>query len=406
VPEDDPDRDERPLGPPLPPDDRLWRHPSELAWARPDDEEASAPAPAGHPRVWGVALVSGVAGAALAVSIVALVGGLGGDVTERVVERVPAADAPVTLAKDASGVPEIAAMVTPSVVRLDVATPTGSATGSGVVLRSDGTVLTNAHVVEGATSVTIVLPDGTGLPGRVAGSDRLTDVAVVVPDAGHRDATAWVPATLGSAEELAVGQVAIAIGSPLGLSGGPSVTVGVVSGLGRRVAAEGVVLHDLIQTDAPIARGSSGGALCDEAGVVVGITTALAPADAGTTGLGFAIPADVARDVADELLEGEGRVHHSWLGIQGADLAPTESSVPGMADMGGVRVTGVDPAGPAAAAGVVAGDVVVAVDGQRVPTMSDLVVALRAREPGDLVRIDVHRDGDLVRIEVVLAERP
>jgi S1-C subfamily serine protease len=259
-------------------------------------------------------------------------------------------------------------------------------------------------VVEGARTITVVRPDGIGVPGRVAGADRLTDIAVVVVDPDHRDVGAWEPAIMGSADDLEVGQVAVAIGSPLGLAGAPSVTVGVVSGLGRRIAAEGLVLHDLIQTDAPVGQGSSGGALCDGDGVVVGITTALASDEAGADGLGFAIPAEVARAMAEQLLSGD--VRHPWLGIEGADLAATEASVPGIAGLGGVRVVEIDPAGPAAAAGLLARDVIVSFDGDRVTTMSELVVELRAHEPGEVVVVEAMRGPDVVAVELVLAERP
>ena len=394
---DDSDDDAGALGPPLPPDDRLWRHPSELAWG-------TAPAPARAPRVWGVALTSGLTGAVLALGVVALVGGLGDDVTQRTVERVPADDLVSLASDDRDGVPALAASVSPSVVRLDITTATSTGSGSGVVLRDDGTIVTNAHVVAGAREITIVLADGTGVPGQVVGADRLTDVAVVVADDAHRSATAWEPAVFGSVDRLEVGELAVAIGSPLGLAGGPSVTVGVVSGLGRRVAAEGLVLHDLIQTDAPIGEGSSGGALCDAAGVVVGITTALSTSDAVADGLGFAIPSDVVTTVAEQLLDGD--VAHPWLGIEGADLAPTEASVPGVAGMGGVRVVTVDAGGPAEAAGLQADDVVISFGGARINSMSDLVVALRDRRPGDAVGVEVRRGADDLVLEVVLAERP
>jgi S1-C subfamily serine protease len=402
VPVDDSDDDAGASRPPPAPDDRLWRHPSELSWAAPATAVVDpTPRP---PRLWGVALTSGLTGAVLALGVVALVGGLGDDVTQRTVERVPADDV-VSLASDArDGVPALAARVSPSVVRLDVTTASTTASGSGVVLRDDGTIVTNAHVVQGAREVMIVLADGTGVPGRVVGADRLTDVAVVVADDVHRGATAWVPAVFGSADRVEVGELAVAIGSPLGLAGGPSVTVGVVSGLGRRVAAEGLVLHDLIQTDAPIGEGSSGGALCDGAGVVVGITTALSTSDAVADGLGFAIPADVATAVAEQLLDGD--VDHPWLGIEGADLAPTEASVPGVAGMGGVRVVSVDEGGPAAAAGLQADDVVIAFGGARIASMSDLVVALRDHRPGDVVEVEVRRGTDDVVVDVVLGERP
>lgn len=397
------------LGPhrsPPPPDDRLWRHPSELTWPAAPVAPATPAAPiAATPRggrVWAVALASGLTGAVLTLGLVAAVTGLG-RVTERVVERVPVPSPLLAAGAKSATVPGIASAVSPSVVRLDVETDAGTVTGSGVVLRDDGTILTNAHVVAGSLGVTIVRSDGTGVPGAIVGVDPLTDVAVVVPGAEHRSTGAWAPAVMGSSAELEVGEPAIAIGSPLGLAGGPSVTVGVVSGLGRRVDADGVALHGMIQTDAPIARGSSGGALCDGSGVVVGITTAIAAAD-GPDGLGFAIPVEVARAVADELL-GEGDVDHAWLGIEGRDLAPTESSMPGLATGGGVRVVGLEVGGPAAAAGIEPGDVVIALGGHRVRSMSDLVAALRGHEPGSSISVEVRRGEQSLTVAVILGER-
>jgi S1-C subfamily serine protease len=402
---------EPPRSPP-PPDDRLWRHPSELSWpagapaasVTPVAPTPATPATPTGGRMWTVALASGLTGAVLTLGLVATIGGLG-RVTERVVERVPVSNPLLATGAKSQppSVPGIANAVSPSVVRLDVETDIGTVTGSGVVLRDDGTILTNAHVVGGSLGITIVRSDGTGVPGTIVGVDPLTDVAVVAPGAEHRGIGSWTPAVIGSSADLEVGEPAIAIGSPLGLAGGPSVTVGVVSGLGRRVDAEGVVLHGMIQTDAPIARGSSGGALCDGSGVVVGITTAIA-GDDRPDGLGFAIPVEVARAVADELL-GEGDVDHAWLGIEGHDLAPTESSMPGLATGGGIRVVELEADGPAAAAGVEPGDVVVGLGGQRVRSMSELVAALRRHEPGATVIVELRRGEQALTVAVALGER-
>jgi serine protease DegS len=183
------------------------------------------------------------------------------------------------------------------------------------------------------------------------------------------------------------------------------VTVGIVSALGRRVVAEGQILHDMIQTDAPIGRGSSGGALCDRRGVVVGLTTAVASSAAGSDGLGFAIPIEVASEIAERLVA-DGTIRWVWLGIEGSDLPAAAASVPGLAWTGGVRVETVTPDGPADTAGITAGDIVVAVDGTRIATMSDLVVALRRYSPGDAIEIEIRRDGDGHTMTATLAERP
>ena len=391
----------------MPPDDRLWRHPSELPSAAVSGQvvpPAAAPAPHPH-RLWTIVLASGISGAAVALVMAGFLGAFGDDVTERVIERVSRQALVDPAVAREGGVVAVAEGVSPSIVRLESGGSGANATGSGIVIRDDGTILTNAHVVAGSDEVTIILADGTGVPGHVVGSDEATDVAVVAVDSAHRDGTEWAPAVLGSADELQVGEPAVAIGSPLGLAGGPSVTVGVVSGLGRRVVAEGLVLHDMIQTDAPIARGSSGGALCDDTGAVVGLTTAVAASSTGSDGLGFAIPIDVASDIAERLIT-DGAVRWVWLGIEGSDLAPTEVSMPGLTDTGGVRVESAPAGGPADEAGVEPGDIVLAVDDARISTMSDLVVALRSYRPGDEVQLRVRRGTEDLTMTVALTERP
>lgn len=406
MPEDDASADDVPLGRPLPPEDRLWRHPTELGWAAERTvPEVNRRRAGGPSAMWSVALTSGLAGAALAIGVIALLFDLDGP-TERVIERVPVEDELAELAKDTQdGVTAVAASVSPSVIRLDVTSSAESVTGSGVVVRSDGVIVTNAHAVADADAITVVLADGSGLAARVIGVDRLTDLAVVAVDDPAASSIDWVPAVLGSSADLEVGEPAVAIGSPLGLAGAPSVTAGVVSGLHRRVEASGVVLHDMIQTDAPIARGSSGGALCDGSGVVIGITTALASTSAGFEGLGFAVPIDVVRAVAEELI-GQGTVRRSWFGIEGSDLRPTVASLPGINGIGGVEVLSVHGDSPAAGAGIEPGDVIVAIGGDRILSMSDLVVALRTHRPGDTVAVEVLRGASTMRIDITLAERP
>ena len=399
--DDDADDDASPLGPPLHPDDRLWRHPSEVVWTpggASGDVSGGVPARPKTNRVWPLAMVSGLTGAVLTLGVVVIVGGLNRPVVERTVERVPFRQ--VALAPGGNDLAAVAAAVMPSVVRLEIDGAAGMVIGSGVVYRSDGIVVTNAHVVDGADAVTIVLNDGVGLPGRVVGSDPLTDIAIVAVDDDHRGATTWLPAVLGSADDLAVGQVAIAIGSPLGLAGEPSVTQGIVSALGRRVVAmDGSSLHDMIQTDASIAEGSSGGALVDASGVVIGITTAVS---GDGSGVGFATPIDVVRTVCEQLL-GSGEATHAWLGIEGADLERTMASLLGTP--GGVQVNDVVPGSPADAAGLRSGDVLLAVDDQRLSSMSDLVLALRGYRPGDVVTLELRRAALSVTVEATLTER-
>jgi len=381
---------------PLPPEDRIWRHPSELG--------AYAPSPR-HPTwaprtLWSVAVVSALCASLLSLGLVAVAGGLtGGDgrggrtVERQVMPRTPGS------ALAGGSVVEIAERSRSAIVQLRVEGDSGSASGSGVIFRSDGHVLTNAHVVEGATTVKVVLSNGREIGGRVIGADGETDSAVVKMDGGP-----YQVATLGTAVDLKVGQTAIAIGSPLGLAGGPSVTVGVVSALHRRVRTQGdSSLVDMIQTDAPIAPGSSGGSLLDGDGDVIGITTAIAVSDVGAEGLGFATPIDLARSVAEQLIT-SGHVTNVWLGIEGSDLDGTtanELDVDGGALLGQVKEDS-----PAKKAGLAVRDVIVAVDGRPVVSMGALVVALRGHLPGDKVDIEVVRDKGHHKLSVTLVERP
>jgi len=371
---------------PPPPDDRLWRHPSEMRPKRSVGE-----------RTWLVASISGMVGALLASAVVVAAGGLAGRDTERVVERQ---EVPIQTVSTAGGqsVVDIAQRVRPAITQVRVEGKEGDASGSGVIFRSDGHVLTNFHVVDGADAVKVVVDSGRELTANVVGSDPETDVAVLKVNGGP-----FPVASLGSAADLRVGQSAIAIGSPLGLAGGPSVTVGVVSALHRRLdTRSGPPLLDMIQTDAPISPGSSGGALLDASGAVIGLTTAVATTD-GAQGLGFATPIDVARSSADQLIAG-GKVVHVWLGIEGTDVDPTTAK--DMAIDGGALVGRVVKGSPADKGGLQARDVIVGVDNQPVKTMGGLVVALRSRSPGSTVALDVRRGKEQRRMTVGLIERP
>lgn len=410
------------------PDDRLWRHPSELAWGvappsstPPAGIPAVAAMPGGPggpgpgdpsggwtsgPRLFTLALTSAFTGAALTLGLVALFAGLGSEGNDRVVERIGVRNqlADPMVADTTEGVVAVAQSVIPSVVRLEIQHDGSTAVGSGVVVLDDGHIVTNAHVVEGATGLTIIQADGTSVPGTVVGADPITDVAVVAPD-GETAGIVWTPAVRGPASELVIGEPAVAVGSPLGLAGAPSVTLGVVSAIGRRVdMVDGGVLHGMIQTDAPVADGSSGGALCDRAGRVVGITTSRY-LDSGAS-IGFATPMETAWSIA-EVLMSDGVVHHVWLGIEGADLTATRSSILGITGTGGggVVVERVLPDSPAEAAGLEAGDVLVSLDGDHLFTMSDLVLALRTYRPGQHAVLELDRNGERHQLDIELAER-
>ena len=397
--DDDADDDVGGLRPPLPPDDRLWRHPSEVRLHGAGGPTPVAPHAPGRGTPWAIVLVAGLAGAVLASGIIAVTGRMSPDVVERhVIEKVavsPVVSSPMS--QSDQGVEAVARRLSPAIVRIDLERDDEVVTGSGVLFRDDGMLLTSAHVVDGADAMQVQLADGRRFEGRLVGVDLLTDVAVV-----DVDATDLPVAVLGSSEGLEVGAPAVAIGSPLGLEGGPSVTTGVISAVGRTIdPGDGEPLHGMLQTDAPIAPGSSGGALVDTAGSVVGIVTAVAAEPAGR--FGFATPIELARRVAQQLIE-DGRATHGWLGLQGTDLDPDEAAAMGLG--GGAVVRGVAEDGPADEAGLTNDDVVTDVDGEEVVSMPDLVVEMREHEPGDEVEVGYWRDGRHEETTVVVGERP
>jgi S1-C subfamily serine protease len=379
----------------IPPDDRLWRHPSEVdAPASPRSRWRRA-----EPRLWSVALLAALTASLGTAALIVAAGGF-----KQTIVRTGDADAMSALpftqnSRDTTQIEQIAERIRPSIVQVQVVSDTGKGSGSGVLFRSDGHILTSRHVIDGAKSINVVMADGHEAAAKVIGSDEDTDIAVVKVD--RPDALA---APLGTASHLRVGQTAVAIGEPLGLAGGPTVTVGVISAVGRQVEAKDASLLDMIQTDAPIAPGSSGGALVDSGGAVIGITTAIAVTEVGAEGLGFATPIDIARDVADQLIA-TGHVVHVWLGIEGEDLDRKRAESMGVT--GGAVVKGVRQDSPASQAGLSASDVILRIDGKPVTSMAGLVIALRTRKPGEVVTLDVRRDAGKPRtIKATLIERP
>ena len=386
--DDGPD-DERPVfRAPPPPDDRLWRHPSEVAVAAPRVRNHS----------WAMALCAGSVGALVATGVIAAAGGFQRDVT---VIR-PTADTTPANRLSTQPVPDldvdkIAESVRPSITQVRVTTGAGPVNGSGVMFRSDGHVLTNWHLVGDAQTINVVMFNGKEVPGRLVGADRDTDLAIVKVDGGP-----YISATLGAAAALKLGQRAIVLGSSSDLSGGPSVTVGVVSALHRQVdGRQGAPLLDMIQTDAPISPSSSGGALLDNTGKVIGITTAVAAGSAD--GLGVATPIETAQLVGDQLIA-NGRFIHVWLGIKGSDIDGGTAAFLGVD--GGALVDEVTPGGPAERAGLAVRDIIVGIGEKLVASMGALVVDLRGRPPGEVVVLDVLRDSKRREVSVTLAERP
>ena len=383
--------DEVGFRPPLPPEDRIWRHPSEVAAAGASAGGRATVAAAGDRSQAGVAIVSALAGAVLALGVAAAFGAFDGDT--RLVERQVAVQ-PVTGGdSEASTVAAIATRTAPAVAAVRVERDGATVPGSALVYRSDGHLLTSAHLLDGAEAIVVRLHDGWSGAATLVGVDAVTDVAVL-----HVDASDLHPAALGSPDTVRIGDRAVAMGAASDGGWSPAVATGVVSGLERRVRTADHVLHDLIVVDVPLGAGAEGGALLDAHGAVVGMTGAPSPGD----GLAAATPIDVVQRVADQLIE-HGRARHVWLGIEGNDLSSADAMA--MAQAGGARINLVLDGSPAAAAGLRAGDVVVAAGDHDVGSMSDLITALRLHLPGDAVALVVRRGAETVTIEVVLAER-
>ncbi|MBI4729116.1 MAG: trypsin-like peptidase domain-containing protein [Acidobacteria bacterium] len=290
---------------------------------------------------------------------------------------------------EANAAAQVAETVMPSIVRIDVREAQGQGTGSGVIYRSDGYIVTNNHVVEGADGIHVRLASGERLDASLVGTAApAVDIAVV------KVARSDLPgATFGATAGLHVGDLAVAIGSPFGLES--SVTAGVISALHRNVDLGGIHFADAIQTDAAINPGNSGGALADAEGRVVGINTAIYSQSGGNVGVGFAIPVDIVRKVADDIIA-TGHASLPFLGIEGN----------GIPDGRGVLIASVLPGGPAEKAGLKPEDVIVAIDGAKVASMEDLIATLLRHNVGDSVTIDYTRAGEPLSAKATLVERP
>lgn len=298
---------------------------------------------------------------------------------------------PVTgvAAEDASLVARVAGAVLPSVVRIDVTSGSGgSALGSGVIYRADGFIVTNNHVIEGSRSVSVTLPDGRIMDAEVVGTAApRVDLALL-----KVAATDLRPAVFGTTDGLQVGETAVAVGTPFGLDA--TVTAGVISALHRTTPGSSG-FPDAIQTDAPINPGNSGGALADARGTVIGINTAIASQSGSSAGIGFAIPVEMVRKVADELIA-TGRVEFAYLGISGDNL-------PGRS---GARVREVPSGGPADKAGLQVGDIIVRIDDVEIRSMEELIGLLAEKSVGDVVTVRYLRQGNERQAEVTLGSFP
>ena len=284
----------------------------------------------------------------------------------------------------------VARAATPAVVGIS----RSGGSGSGVIVRADGIIITNAHVVGNARTVEVTTADGRTLTGTVLGRDPQVDTAIV-----RVNATDLPAAPLGNSDRLEVGQLAVAIGNPLGLD--RTVTRGVVSAINRDPRGIGLA-SGLIQTDAAINPGNSGGPLLDSSGRVIGINTAIL---AGTTGLGFAIPINVATDVMQQIVT-TGRVRRAYLGIDTRDITREISRYFGLPVDEGVVIVQVGRNSPAARAGLRQRDFIIALDGDAVRDQSDLLRLLRAHRPGDTVTLSVVRGNERRQVRIELGEAP
>lgn len=312
------------------------------------------------------------------------------------------------------GVAEIAKRVVPSIVNLDIRTAPQQTpffmvqpqegTGSGVIYSEDGYIITNAHVVSDAQDITVTLASGESVKGRTVGTDPETDIAVV-----KIDKTGLPTLEIGDSDTLVVGEICVAVGSPFGFE--QTVTSGIVSALNRSVSAgsdqsgQATVLTNLIQTDAAINPGNSGGALCDGGARLIGINAVIATASGGSEGVGFAIPINTARQVADDLVAGRP-VSHPYIGILGQTVSQGIATRYNLPVETGAYVTRVVPGGPAEKAGITTGNIIVAIDGKGVKSMDDVVSQVRGKRVGDKVSITYYDRDQRKTTEATLEEKP
>ncbi len=293
--------------------------------------------------------------------------------------------------------------VSSGVVNIQTTESGGSATGSGFVVDGEGTIVTNDHVVENATSVRVSFDDnGTVVRARVLGTDPSTDIAVLRVNPGSVPARAKA-LTLADSRNVTVGDNVVAIGYPLGLD--RTATAGIISGLGRTIKApNGYSIDNVLQTDAPINPGNSGGPLLDDRGRVVGINSQIATAGSqGNVGIGFAVPSNTVKDVVPRLERGQ-KIERAYLGVQTTAVQGRQ----------GARVATVNGGGPGERAGLrggngptaAGGDIITKLDGQAIASPDDLGAAVTKHKPGDRVKVEIERNGTKQTLDVTLGRRP
>jgi serine protease Do len=313
--------------------------------------------------------------------------------------------------------------VSPSVVLIDVTTAQGGGLGSGFVWDTQGHIVTNNHVVDGANSITVVFSDQSTATATVVGTDPASDLAVIKVDV---PASKLRPVTLGDSTTVKVGQIAVAIGNPFGEAN--TMTTGIISAVARSLPTDlnavgpTYTIPDILQTDAPINPGNSGGVLLNAAGQVIGVTSAIESPSQSSAGIGFAIPAEVVQSVVPVLIQ-TGKFDHAWLGISGTSLTPDLATAMGLPNtQAGALVATVTAGGPAADAGLqgsntnvtihgmqtqVGGDVITAINGQPMQTFNDVVAYLAvSTRPGQKVNLTILRGGKEMTVSVTLGTRP
>jgi putative serine protease PepD len=380
--------------------DRLWADgpptrtyppppPREEREEAPTRDDFAEPSRGGGGSRWPAALGGGVVSAVL-VSAVLLGTGLVGDEGSPATATTPTAPVVAGGGSDSDLVRSVYAAASPSVVSVRA----GSGSGTGFLVESDGTIVTNAHVVGDNSQVQVrFTDDGPLVDAQVLGVDASTDLAALKVDAGAAEGVR--PLTLADSSDVQVGDAAVAIGYPLGLD--RTATAGIVSGLERQIQApNGFSIDKVIQTDAPINPGNSGGPLLNAGGEVIGVNSQIATAggSGGSVGIGFAVPANTVKEVLPELKQGSAP-ERAYLGL-------TSSPASG----GGAQVQQATASGPAQRAGIEPGDVVTRVDGEPVQDPDDVATAIEDDAPGDEIEITVRRGGDERTLTVELGERP
>jgi len=279
---------------------------------------------------------------------------------------------------------------------------TTSGLGSGVIVSTNGDILTNYHVVEGADQIEVALNDGRNLKARLVGGDPETDLAVLQLDPGNGQPLKLPAITLGQMDNVVVGDVVLAIGNPFGV--GQTITMGIVSALGRSHLGINT-FENFIQTDAAINPGNSGGALIDSRGNLVGINTAIYSRSGGSLGIGFAIPVSTAKNVMEQIIQ-TGTVTRGWIGVEAQEITTDIAESFGMQDTNGALIAGVQRGSPADAGGVKPGDILLAVNGKDVKdpqAMLDLIANLK---PGDTIPFKLRRQNAAIDAAIRIGKRP